>query len=579
MEHRHQAEELYKHIRCNSPEEGNQLTTVKEYLKLFICKCLPDQKFQIKEVPHVIMSSVKEEWFISIKASEAFERLEYYFSLVSCNPWKAEFHSIRKYSGFFQTKIASHLTGVESLFKRAGYTENRAGTEWKWDKSAHREIVLAIAFECLIASVECLIIHEIQVMTKLSVSALDIVTVRTSHPGDVNQTFTLLRKTHNLRKDDSVIKSPKRVDCVDQLSPRAFGVKAAEHELGPDGQTTDFKEGTLDDHLLASLQLIEEENSQTIKQPSVRPSDEWSFVQEGLRKKFGNKYFDGQRGDILTPSSKESKLNRDSGIGSGLPSEHPYGIGSGIQSEQPYVDIDVVKSSRNASNKIPQSIAHAQISQPERSPIHRSQNSWPQHEPQPLIHRPQFSSPFPQPTTKTEHLKARNKSLTSTYPPEPWLPKDNQDIIEHSYEDDIGSAIRPSRSITKEDVDTSANNTAVPVYSRISKAGVKEKLPSPMQCHYGSHSAPIASREMDERIHSSSLGDEPTWTCDHCTMKNRYSSNTCSVCSKSKDIQKSPDVRWGKQCSRCTLINSPEAYSCEACNNKLPEACVNPLLP
>lgn len=95
MEHRHQAEELYKHIRCNSPEEGNQLTTVKEYLKLFICKCLPDQKFQIKEVPHVIMSSVKEEWFISIKASEAFERLEYYFSLVSCNPWKAEFHSIR----------------------------------------------------------------------------------------------------------------------------------------------------------------------------------------------------------------------------------------------------------------------------------------------------------------------------------------------------------------------------------------------------------------------------------------------------------------------------------------------------
>lgn len=598
MDHRQQAQELYRETRCSSSEETCQLSTVKEYLRKFICQCQPQQKFQFRELPNIIMKSAKETSFVSVKASESFEKLEYYFSLVSNHPWKGEFHKIKKFSGFYQTKIASHLTGVEELFRIAGYSEDTARNEFNLSKKINKELLLAIAFECLIASAECLLIHELQSKTKFSINAIDIVLLRTTNSGDVDEMYSILRKSFNFKKDETVINTAMPLvntmdtpmpldttnnDYVDQLSPRHLPMKTeygqtvsvVDNDIKPDSQLSDFKEGTLDDHLMASLQLINEENSNTITQPSVRPSDEWSFVQEGLRKKYGEKYFDGQRGNILTPSSKESRQYRDSGIGSGIPSELPY------------ADVDTLqtRSTRGFNkDKIPQSVAHAQLSwpnHPELPPQQRPQYSWPQHEAQPPpVHRPQFSSPFPQgqQTTKTELLRARNKS-TSSYSPDHWPPKQTGcEFVESSNEDDIVGGIRPSRSITKTNFveETTQESTAAPTYSRISKPVVKERLHSTghgQQFNFstGSHSAPIACREPEERIPSSSLGNEEMWICDHCTVKNNRFANTCSMCSKSRDIVKSPDVRWGKLCSRCTLINKPDLNFCEACDNKLPD--------
>ncbi|CAC5387517.1 SPATA2 [Mytilus coruscus] len=597
MDHRSQAEELYKLTRCNNSENSNQLTTVKEYLRHFVCKCQPSQKFKVIEIPSIIMKSAKQESFISSKASESFEKLEYYFSLVSSNPWKAEFHTIKKYSGFFQTKIASHLTGVEELFRIAGYSENPIKNEFKLSKNINKELLLALAFECFIASVECIIIHELQIRTKFSINAANIANLRTTYSGDVEEMYSVLRKSFNLKKDDCIMTSPdqtiKNIDHVDQLSPRQQQMKTqhgqalsvVESDVRPEILNSEFKEGTLEDHMMASLQLIEEEKeemSQTPKQPSVRPSDEWSFVNEGLLKKYGEKYFNGQRGNILqTPSSKESRPYRDSGIE------------SGVHSELPYADVDTIRtrSTRVIKEKNPHSAVHAQISwptHPEQSPLHRPQYSWPQHEPvAPQVHRPQFSSPFPQgqqQTTKAELLRARNKSVSSAFPPDQWPPKENvkSEIVEQSTTDDFVGVIRPSRSITKTDFvfETPQNPTAAPVYSRISKPVVNDKLSSPGHCQpfaFSSHSAPVARREPEERIPSCSLGDEETWICDHCTMKNNRYVNTCYMCSKSRDIVKSPDVRWGKQCPRCTLLNKADSYACEACDNKLPEACDNPV--
>ncbi|OPL32660.1 hypothetical protein AM593_06573, partial [Mytilus galloprovincialis] len=500
MDHRTQAEELYKFTKCNSSENSNQLTTVKEYLRHFVCKCQPSQKFKVKEIPSIIMKSVKQESFISSKASESFEKLEYYFSLVSSNPWKAEFHTIKKYSGFFQTKIASHLTGVEELFRIAGYSENPIKNEFK---------------------LKCIIIHELQIRTKFSINAADIANLRATHCGDVEEMYSVLRKSFNLKKDDCIITSPdqtiKNIDYVDQLSPRqppmrtqhGQALSVVESDIRPEIQNSEFKEGTLEDHMMASLQLIEEEKeetSQTPKQPSVRPSDEWSFVNEGLLKKYGEKYFNGQRGNILqTPSSKESRPYRDSGIESGVPSELPY------------ADVDTIRtrSTRVIKEKNPHSAVHAQISwptHPEQSPLHRPQYSWPQHEPaaQP-VHKPQFSSPFPQgqqQTTKAELLRARNKSVSSAFPPDQWSPKENikPEIVEQLTADDIVGVIRPSRSITKTDfvVDTPQNPTAAPVYSRISKPVVNDKLSSPGHCQpftFSSHSAPIALKKYNILMH------------------------------------------------------------------------------
>lgn len=95
MDHRQQAQELYRETRCSSSEETCQLSTVKEYLRKFICQCQPQQKFQFRELPNIIMKSAKEMSFVSVKASESFEKLEYYFSLVSNHTWKGEFHKIK----------------------------------------------------------------------------------------------------------------------------------------------------------------------------------------------------------------------------------------------------------------------------------------------------------------------------------------------------------------------------------------------------------------------------------------------------------------------------------------------------
>ena len=44
------------------------------------------------------MKSAKETSFVSVKASESFEKLEYYFSLVSNHTWKGEFHKIKVFN-------------------------------------------------------------------------------------------------------------------------------------------------------------------------------------------------------------------------------------------------------------------------------------------------------------------------------------------------------------------------------------------------------------------------------------------------------------------------------------------------
>jgi hypothetical protein len=69
--------------------------------------------------------------------------------------------------------------------------------EFNLSKKINKELLLAIAFECLIASAECLLIHEIQSKTKFSINAIDIVLLRTTNSGDVDEMYSILRKSFN----------------------------------------------------------------------------------------------------------------------------------------------------------------------------------------------------------------------------------------------------------------------------------------------------------------------------------------------------------------------------------------------
>ena len=75
-------------------------------------------------------------------------------------------------------------------------------------------------------------------------------------------------------------------------------------------------EGTLDDHLMASLQIVKNDSAtgKAVDTPQntrykTPASDEWSFVREGLEKKYGNKYFEGPRPDFLEEQQIERTVN------------------------------------------------------------------------------------------------------------------------------------------------------------------------------------------------------------------------------------------------------------------------------
>ena len=77
-------------------------------------------------------------------------------------------------------------------------------------------------------------------------------------------------------------------------------------------QSMEFEEGTLEDHVIASLQMVEgnESTPTAYIEPVPRhmfASQEWSFVHEGLKQKFGNQYFVGPRKDILDSNEKDIK--------------------------------------------------------------------------------------------------------------------------------------------------------------------------------------------------------------------------------------------------------------------------------
>ena len=138
--------------------------------------------------------------------------------------------------------------------------------------------MLDIAFECLIASAECLLIHEIQSKTKFSINAIDIVLLRTTNSGDVDEMYSILRKSFNFKKDESVINTAMPLvntidtpmpldttnnDYVDQLSPRHLPMKTEygqnlsvkKNEFKRGYQFRDLKEGQLENHLQAGRQL------------------------------------------------------------------------------------------------------------------------------------------------------------------------------------------------------------------------------------------------------------------------------------------------------------------------------------
>lgn len=538
MDKRNEAQDLYCQLRLvtegKDVDKGENLKLVKYLIYEFLVSCQPEERFQFPEFSRIIEVSASAKDFSPEKASIAFQNLEIYLILILKNPWKPEFHNIKKYCGYYQSKIESHLKGTQEVFKFIGYRESNFGV-LTLIRRPTKEIVLAVAFECLVASVECTIIDHIgQNLKQEEISFHDIVKYRKDNDGDIDKTTQLLRllcsqQTQSRQNKEFSLQRPSvQILPKGSIKSETIHTNALEHadvpyiddDARPETLQTDYHEGTLDDHLMASLRLVSKERVREHSAPVVsKGSEEWSYVRDGLKNKYGERYFDGQRGDLLR-TELEGVTN--------------------MESDRFVANIPVAGQNNKHVGKLPVYEKTIRDSGYVGSLYH-----------QPVqVHYP--------PSNMNKELTARAGSVepdtTSILQAQVVRPK-------VSASGQLSSTVEPSifsRSLQLQHTkDFEANRKfSSPQEEQFYS---QSRLPH----HNFSHSAPIVRKE----VVNVSTGDH--WTCTHCTSLNTSKNTICDLCSKSRTNVVSSAMPTSRVCSLCTLENQPDKSVCEACGTQL----------
>lgn len=535
MEKRYRAQEFYNKYRKEEEDPRptkHLMLSIFQIILEYLTLCKPEEKFSFHEFHKILNLSSTECDFSLEKASKAFERLEFYLVTIWKNSWKPEFKRMRKYCGFYQTKIESHLKKSEEVFKLIGYVESADCLVL--NRRLNQDVVLSVGFECIVASIECHLVSKIIGRLDSPLRPCDVFTWRQKYSGGEEEFVTLL----NGNKKDPVLKSSSgseyRNDTeVDHnsvtfspghrdipfIDDDADGHREYEH-VGPN-----FEEGTLDDHLMASLKLVSKEKVKVEEPPPKKGSDEWSYVTESLKKRYGEEYNWGTRGDILQPEQLIPQQTQDS---------------------------------RNDKNEVQKRITRKESSSYRdsgyvggssfRNTSHRSE----------LV------------TRATGGAESKMSSLSKPTHP-----------ISYAHEQLSPPNATGNLNVCVEEEGIGGEN----LYNDIVEMRY-ERLGTTQPFNF-SHSAPVArkistdterSPSSSSRFGSHSL-NEGGWVCPYCTIRNPKGNLICSVCSKTNDVRdikpssKSMDVRWtSRQCSKCTYANQSDRSECEMCGNPINEA-------
>ncbi|KAL5022700.1 hypothetical protein ScPMuIL_001855 [Solemya velum] len=105
----------------NGTNEAKIRERLDELTYQYLTNVEPNNRFSFKEFPDIIIKNLTNSSFQPHKAKRVFAKIETYLIQVVTNPWKKEFHSIREYCGFYQTRIESNLKGCQTIFELAGY--------------------------------------------------------------------------------------------------------------------------------------------------------------------------------------------------------------------------------------------------------------------------------------------------------------------------------------------------------------------------------------------------------------------------------------------------------------------------
>ncbi|XP_033753942.1 uncharacterized protein LOC117337200 [Pecten maximus] len=628
MDIKSQAKELYSELRCsdNDAESNDEkLCQAKQYIQQHLYQAKPGERFQFAEFASIISDSAAMPYFSPNKASTAFQNLEIYLILILNSPWKSEYKTLRKYSGFFQSKIEAHLQNATSIFKLVGYSETKDGI-LTLVRRINKDIVLAVAFECLVAAEECVIINAAHQSGDPGISYAHIVRVRSSHSGNVEQLANLVRKDLPYNSDHMVKDRRGEPDMhTDTPTPGNVKLHIPDKTVHSSGnipyadedtaERPDLREATFEEHCMASLRLLQED----VAIPKLKPhhvtkggSDEWSFVRDGLQNKFGEDYFKGPRGDVLKgdelidPEVAEKDLrpvmqpprphgpsNRDSGYPDSYapPIYYPPTADTGYESQ---LASKVAASSTLYAKVVPPSdLTHGPPGHYTRSrdmsrgneatylhpvsgedvhnigvrnmtPLPHTQGSIYPELPSEII---QGNRTHPQLLTREpSHIPSSGRKTFPTSPPRTPDNATNKRHLSKSL-----SLKSPTEATSRQ---SNFNARPLPNHpSVVMKDFVTEQNYNTAPPYGTSRSAPIARRDAAAVLQprfQRQLSSERTigWGCQFCTLMNSSEVQVCSSCGKSRSSNTSSDIGiTTKKCSVCTYNNSPGASRCSICDS------------
>lgn len=552
-----------------------------------------------REFQQAIEESKKSEDFRPEKASQAFSHIENYILLIILMPWKKEYRKITKYCGFYKNAVESNLLKAEPILKLAGFIEKTQGV-LVLTKVHKPEELKYIAFECFVASTALKIEAEAWEKAKLSRHSKFKVMYGDSHIPEAGSGKYTDIKPENVIDGIKTNVAITPGANIDRSSTEHYRTRLKEHLrqaerlAGHDSvntdfpfvdddskQSIDFEEGTLEDHVKASLQVVENNESTptAIVEPhprqNISASQEWSFVHEGLKQKFGNQYFEGPRKDILStegdnvtkqkPSLRPVKFGGDpwserikdarhlpegqvqnvsiydSAYQSGLQAQFPPAIQSSVQSDKQYLSRSV---SSAAGRK---------------------------HDTDVLIKKPRGNSEEPL-LSRTMPIMRRTSA-----PVQQEEPITNQFSKMHIYrgnEQGVDTLRNVQNMLPKDaNVGTMSVKINPSVASMVSSArssGLGGSYNSRGFTGKGADGlGPVNTRNEHEGL----PGSPNLWPCKNCTYVNDCSSNICKMCSKTRFGQLDTDApsigSTSKVCDKCTLENDCSSTQCQACGNAL----------
>lgn len=441
------------------------------------------------------------------------------------------------------------MKGCRTIFELAGYSTSEPGV-FLLSKVDMKHVV-DVAFECLVASEECGIMHNIhRQLKKTKISWDRIVQCRQMTRGNATNVVDILRevtpgdshfKERGLMLNRSASGRLQGSNHIANKTGQFHNGHSSQDLFGHTFPNVDYvpyidtvvrnktlEERTHDEHLQASLRLVNLDHSRTPESSnrnSQKSTDEWSFVRHQLEKEHGKEYFNGSRGDFLNDPQEMMLSQTDEGIGT---ASHVH-----TSTTQCIATEDLYSADQRPKSKVNSEL---------KMNVYRQ---------------------------SLEDQGVNSGVSGISYPP-------YQLLVARS-----GTTSMSSQSLYKKIepsglVESGEEN----IFSKGSVASISDRknvISVSSEKRLVSKSAPLAVKgeyPISQRIRPKSVSTEmKVWTCPHCTVVNSLDQMVCYVCSKSRDSVDGDlsrgDRILSKVCDVCTLANRTDAEICQACHCRL----------